>query len=443
MTIAPSPEVQVDGPGRAYPWYALGVLILAYIFAFLDRQILNLLVEPIKRDLHLNDTQVSLLQGLAFALFLSIGGLPLGRLIDTRRRVTVLAVGIAVWSVMTAGCGLARTYVQLLLCRVGVGVGEAAMTPSAYSLIGDLFKPRQLGLAVGLYSMGAYFGSGLALIAGASVIAAIPVGEIILPLLGPVQGWQTIFLVVGLPGLLVALLVATLREPRRGGPGASPPSWAETLAYFRANATALIPVNLCVAFSAMAMYGLAAWIPSFFIRAFGWTASEVGHGFGLIVMTCGAAGTLSAGLLGDRLKARGLKRGRMWVMLGAATAAIPFAIAAPLSPSPALALTLIAPLIFCLTLAIGSGPATLQEVTPNRMRGMQHALAVLTVNLVGLGLGPTLIALITDYGLQDERKVGLALAIGAPLMLAVSVLIGLVALKPYAASQARIGDLSH
>lgn len=419
----------------AYGWYALAVLVVAYVFAFLDRQILNLLVEPLKRDLHLSDTQVSLLQGLSFALCLSVASLPLGRLIDTRRRITILSFGIGFWSLMTAGCGLARGYLPLLGFRVGVGIGEATMTPSAYSLIGDYFSARRLGLAVGLYSMGAYVGSGLALVLGGQITASVPRGDVVLPLLGVVHGWQLVFLIVGLPGLLVALWASTLREPRRAdtaaGMAREKPSLAEVAGYFRANARPIVLVNLCVAFAAMTLYGLAAWVPSFFIRTFGLTAGEAGRTFGLIIMTCGPVGSLGAGLLGDLLTARGVRNGRLMVMSAGALCAAPFAVAAMLAHSPGVAFAFLAPTLLFLTLAIGSGPATLQEITPNRMRGMQHAVAVLAVNLVGLGLGPTLIALLTDGVFHDERRLWASLAIAAPCMLMISVVCGLLALRPY------------
>ena len=229
----------------AYPWYALAVLILAYVLAFLDRQVLNLLVEPMKRDLGLSDTQVSLLQGLSFALFLSIGGLPVGRLIDSRRRLTVLSAGIAVWSAMTVGCGLARGYLQLLLCRIGVGAGEAAMTPSAYSLIGDYFPPRRLGLAMGLYSMGAYVGAGLAMVIGAAAVAGAARGVVDLPLLGAIPAWQVVFLAVGLPGFVVAAWVAFLREPRRRAPGraSARPAWPRR--FFSSDACGILYSAAC------------------------------------------------------------------------------------------------------------------------------------------------------------------------------------------------------
>jgi MFS family permease len=413
----------------------LAALIAAYVLAFVDRQILNLLVEPIKRDLHLSDVSVSLLQGLSFALFLSIGGLPIGRLVDTGRRTRLLGIGIALWSLATAGCGIARGYSMLLACRIGVGVSEATMTPAAYSLIGDWFNARRQGFAMGVYSLGAYLGSGLALVLGGLVVKRVPaVTE--LPLLGALHGWQIVFLIVGLPGLAVAFWVMSLREPPRGGPSTQAPDQAELRAWFCSRARPLALVNGAVACAAMAMYGLSAWAPAFFQRHYGMAPAETGLKLGLIVMAAGSLGTLSAGLLGDLIATR-RSDGRLIVLAAAATLAAPCGLAMPLMENAQASLLLTAALIFFLTLAIGSGPATLQQVTPARMRGLQHALAVLAVNLIGLGLGPTIVALVTDHLLGDETRLGEALAIVLPMALATSCLAALVARRPYRALVAR------
>jgi MFS family permease len=397
----------------AYAFYALGVLVLAYVLAFVDRQVLNLLVEPLKRELGLSDLQVSLLQGPAFALFLSAAGLPLGRLIDRARRLTVLTLGVAAWSLAAAACGLAPTYLVLLACRIGVGAGEAVMTPSAYSLIGDWFRKERQGLAAGLYSMGAYLGSGLALIGGGALVSASEAGG--------ASGWRLAFLATGVLGLPVALWVASLREPERGGPTRRPPPWREAVAWVKGPAGAAAGVvNAAVALAAMASYALAAWIPSTLIRRFHLPAKEAGLGFGLVVVTAGVPGTLLAGVVGDALRARGVRDGRLKVLAAASLIATPFAAAAPIAPSPGRALALLWPLVFLATVAVGSGPASLQDVTPARLRGVQHALAVLAVNLFGLGLGPPLVALVTDAVLRDEAKVGLALASTTPVMLGLS-----------------------
>ncbi len=424
--------------GGAYAWYVVGVLVLAYTFSFLDRQILSLLVEPIKRDLGVNDTAVSLLQGFAFALLLALGGIPVGRRVDSGRRVTLVACGIALWSLMTAGCGLARSYSALLLCRMGVGAGESTLTPSAYSLLSDYFPPRRLGLALGAYSIGVYIGSGLALLLGAVLIARVAQLQPVLPLLGPVHAWQLIFLAVGLPGLAVALWAASLREPPRSDGAVAQPPLAEVWRYFRSNARSLVCLNLCMAFAAMMNYAVNAWVPSFLIRSFGWTAVQAGRGYGVLIVICGSLGVVCGGLLGDWLVGRGVHDGRLRVMAGAALAAAPCAAAAPLLGGAWAALALLAPATFFVTMIIGSGPSALQELVPSRMRGLASAVAVLVVNLIGLGLGPTCIAAITDYVIGDERQLGRALAVAAPLMLLASAGFAFYGRRPYLRSRARL-----
>jgi MFS family permease len=318
----------------------------------------------------------------------------------------------------------------MLLARIGVGVGEATMTPAAYSLLGDYFPPRRLGLAVGLYSMGSYIGSGLALVAGGAVLSLLPVAPIAVPLLGAVRGWQVLFLLLVPVGLITALIVATLREPARRDDLLAA-DWQAIRAYAARHWRAVAGIDLSVGLLGIATYGLLSWLPSLFVRQFGWKPGAAGMAIGLIVILCCSAGTLSAGLLGDRLRRRGAIDGRLRVMAGAAITAVPLAIAMPLVPAPWLALTLLAPLLFCIAAGLGSGPATLQEITPNRLRGLQHAVAVLTANLIGLGLGPTFVALLTDKWFHDPARLGLSLAIVAPVALACAALLALATAAPY------------
>ncbi len=210
-------------PPRRYAWFVVGVLTLAYIFSFIDRQILSLMVGPIQHDLEIGEKQMSLLMGASFAVFYTFFGIPLGRLADTRSRRGLIAVGIALWSFMTAGCGLARTFWQLALMRMGVGVGEASLSPSAYSLISDYFPPERRSTAMSVYSMGIYLGSGLAFILGGFITLLVSGRDTTpLPWIGELRSWQIVFLAVGLPGLLVALLLLTVREPVRRGALAPP-----------------------------------------------------------------------------------------------------------------------------------------------------------------------------------------------------------------------------
>ncbi|MFY9571890.1 MAG: MFS transporter, partial [Blastocatellia bacterium] len=219
MAQSQKPQVEDEPyPAIGYAWYVVGVLTLVYIFSFIDRQILSLLVRPIRRDLGISDFQMSLLMGFSFALFYTFFGLPLGRLADSRSRRTIIAAGFTVWSIMTAACGLARNFAHMLLLRMGVGVGEAALSPAAYSMITDYFPPRRRATAISVYSMGIYIGSGLAFIVGGLVAGAASAQETWdLPLVGATRPWQVVFFIVGLPGVLLALLMYTVREPVRRG----------------------------------------------------------------------------------------------------------------------------------------------------------------------------------------------------------------------------------
>lgn len=440
--LAPTDE---GYPSTAYGWYVVGVLTLAYVFSFLDRQILSLLVEPMKADLNLNDTQISLLQGLAFAVCNALAGLPLGRLVDTQRRTTLVAAGIAFWSVATAGCGLVRSYGALLILRMGVGAGEAVLTPAANSLIGDHFPPHKVGFPLAVYSIGIFIGGGLALVIGATVIAgAIEAGPAYVPLVGEIRPWQTVFLIVGLPGLLVALLALSLREPARKGalrrsdapdgtgkPEAPP--LREVFAFLNENRRAFISVNLFMGFSAVAGYGVAVWVPSMFIRRHGWTAVEIGHAYGLLLLVFGTAGVLMGGWLGDVMTRRNGPGGRLRIAIAVKLLTIPFIVGYTLLPDGTLALLPLAASIFLPTFMNGLSPAILQQMVPNQMRGTAISISLLVVNMLGLGVGPTLIAVLTDHVFQDPGMIHLSILFVCVAMAAISLIFILIAYRPYVA----------
>lgn len=439
----PRPADAKPYPSPVYAWYVVGVFVLAYTFSFIDRQILSLLVGPMKRDLVITDTEMSLLQGLAFAAFYTIMGLPIGRLVDRRNRVGIISVGVFFWSLMTALCGTAKVYWQLLLYRVGVGVGEAALSPAAYSVISDYFPPNRLGIAIGVYGMGVYIGAGLALVIGAEVIGMVSNGgDLILPVLGHVYTWQIVFFIVGLPGLLVALWVRTIREPERrghlrreiGADGVERDAevpLGEVLAYIKANAAAFLAMNFCFAFLAMMAYGIAAWVPTFFVRTHGWSVVDAGRWYGWIIVIFGTAGVVAGGAIGDLVRSRGYRNGRIIVMACTGLVTLPFAVAFPLVDNPMLALALLAPASFFATFTTGVGPSALQEMMPNQMRGFASALSGFIVNLIGLGLGPTSIALVTDFVFKDEQMLRYSLAYVSPVILLIGSTIGFFALRPY------------
>ncbi len=440
------PESGDRYPSAAFAWYACAVLLLASTLSFLDRSIISLLVIPIEHDLGIGDTEVSLLQGFSFALFYALLGLPIARIVDARSRRGVIAVGILFWSLMTAGCGLAGRFWQLFLARVGVGAGEAALLPGATSLLADYFPPRRRGLALGIFATGIFLGSGFALIVGGLLIKALEGKSYALPLLGELHTWQIVFLVVGLPGVLVALLMLTVREPPRLGTAAGGGAMGRGLplrevgAYLKSNLHTFICHNLGFTMLAFAGYASSAWIPTMFVRTHGWTAAQTGVRFGIVALLVGPVGSIIGGWISDRFEARGRRDGKFRVGILAALASLPLGIAFPLIPDPLVSLLLIAPYFFFVSFVWGLAPAALQEIMPNQMRGQAAALYSGFLNLVGLGLGPTSVAFVAEFVLGDPGRLNVAMAMVVPVAAALSALLFWMGIKPYGRTLDRLRD---
>lgn len=420
-------------PSSLRAWSTVAILMLAYVLSFIDRQILNLLVGPIRRDLVISDTQMSLLMGLSFALFYTVCGIPLGRLADTKSRRGLIAIGVLFWSAMTAACGMARLYWQFLLCRIGVGVGEAALSPAAYSLIADSFPAERRATAISVYSMGVYLGSGLAFLLGGLVIKfASAQGDVLLPVLGEVRPWQLIFLILGAAGVLFTLLLLAVREPARRGVGAGVAvPLIEVGRYLRANRRTVLYHNFGFAGLAFAGYGSAAWIPTFFIRTYGWDAGHVGVVYGSIVAVFGCLGIVFGGRLADWMAKRGRTDANMRVGLYAAMAALPCVASFPLMDNALWAAALMAPTVFCLSMPFGVAPAAIQEIMPSAMRGQASAIYLFVITLIGLGIGPTAVALVTDYLFADDQALRYSLLIVSTLAVSSSLFLLAKGLQPY------------
>ncbi|WP_417706520.1 spinster family MFS transporter [Pseudomonas sp.] len=427
-------------PSSARAWATVAILMVAYVLSFVDRQILNLLVEPIRRDLAINDTQMSLLMGLSFALFYTVCGIPLGRVADTRSRRGLIAVGILFWSAATAACGMAKLYWQFLLCRIGVGVGEAALSPAAYSLIADSFPAERRATAISVYSMGVYLGSGLAFLVGGLVIQfASAQGDVTLPVLGEVRPWQLIFLILGVAGVFFTLLMLAIKEPVRRGVGAGVAvPLSEVGRYIRANRRTVLLHNFGFAGLAFAGYGSAAWIPTFYIRTYGWDAGQVGIVYGSIVAVFGCLGIVFGGRLADWMAKRGRSDANMRVGLYAALGALPMVVLFPLMDSAFLASLLLAPAVFCLSMPFGVAPAAIQEIMPNSMRGQASAIYLFVITLIGLGVGPTAVALVTDFVFADDSALRYSLLIVTTLAVLMSITLLAKSLKPYRESVTRL-----
>lgn len=409
-------------PSSFYAWYVLALLTLAFVFSFIDRQILNLLVNPIQRDLGIGEKEMSLLMGASFAVFYTLLGIPLGRLADIWSRRWLIVWGIAFWSLMTACCGLTQKFWQLALARMGVGVGEASLSPAAYSLIADYFPPERRSTAMGVYGMGIYIGMGMALVLGGLVIKFTATqDDVIVPVLGAIRSWKLVFFIVGLPGLLVALLLLTISEPVRqgvrkksvGGDSTvvAAPSLGQVFAYILANRGTFAFLYFALAMTALEGYGSAAWIPTFFVRRYDWSPGDTGLAFGLLVGIFGTAGIVAGGRLADLLHHRGIRDANLRVALAGIAAWLPFGALFPLMTSGRGAAVVLAPALFFGSMPFGLAPAAIQQLLPNKMRGQASAIYLFVINLIGLGLGPTIIALLTEDVFQDKKAIHLSLLI--------------------------------
>ena len=405
-------------PRTAYAWYVVAVLMLAYILSYVDRSILTLLVEPIKRDIGLSDTEISLLHGFAFALFYTLMGFPIGRLADRRHRVGIIAVGIAIWSFMTAACGLAKSFTHLFLARVGVGFGEAALNPAAYSMIADYFRPHLISRATSTYVMGTYLGFGVAYIVGGAVVAAVShQPDVELPLVGSIAAWQMVFFYVAAPGLLLLLLLLTVREPMRRGrlhtDSVQGATLRELLGFVRVNWRTFLAHSLGFGCLGLLVNGMALWTPTFMLRTYGWEMADAGIAYGVLLLVFGGSGVYIGGWVADRIDRNGRRGGPFIAALSFALGAILPAIAYPLMPSAPWALVLMAPMILCSGAPWGVAVSALQQMAPNELRGQVGAVYLFTVNLIGIGLGPTFVALLTDYFFSDPAALRYSMSIVA------------------------------
>ncbi len=402
-------------PSPTKAWYAVFILVIAFIFSFIDRIIIALLVDPLKLDLGLTDTQLGVLQGLAFAVFYALVGIPIGRWADRYSRRTIIGVGIFLWSLMTAACGLAMSFVQLFLARVGVGVGEAALSPPAYSMISDMFPPRKLGRAMGVYQSGAFFGAGIAFLVGGLVIQMVSGSEAMsVPVLGEVRPWQTVFFIVGLPGILVALLMFTVTEPLRRGTVAGQEGGiplSEVISFVKSRGRVFGAHFVGFALLAVPITTILTWAPTHFIRALEFAPPRAALTLGTILILLSPLGVFAGGALSDYLQQRGHKDAPLRVGILAGLLLLPLTLTATQVSDPQLAVWLFCPFIFCASLGLAMAPAALQLVVPNQMRAQVSATWMLVLNIVTAGIGPTAVPFISDLFFAGPAGIGKAMAL--------------------------------
>lgn len=435
-----NPAPQTTAPGRPSPsvaWYTVILCMIAYVLSFVDRQIIALLIEPIQADLQISDTQFSLLTGLAFSLFYATMGLPIARWADVGSRPFIISAGIVVWSFATALCGMTRTFWQLFLARMGVGVGEAALSPAAYSIITDSFPKERLGFALGVYSIGVFLGSGLAFLVGGTVIEVVEgMGGLTLPVVGDVKPWQATFFIVGLPGILIGLLFyLTVRDPVRTGlddPGAAGGySISQVTQYIRGHKASFTAHYLGFGLLSLAMFALLTWAPAWMIRVYEMSAREVGIYLGFTVLVANSAGTLFSGWLTDRFTRRGHNNAPLRSGIVGGLGVIVPAVLFSSMPSFGWSLALLAVAFFFASFPVATSATGLQVMAPNRMRAQVTALFFLAMNLFGITGGSSLVALATDYLFRDPLAVGYSMSMTCAIAGALGAGVLLWGLKPF------------
>lgn len=408
-----SPPTELTGPAPK-AWLAVGLLTLAYMLSYVDRTIITLLVGPIRADLGLTDTQFSLLHGLAFAIFYTVLGVPMARWADRHNRRSLIVAGVALWSLMTAIGGLTRSFGQLFAARVGVGVGEAALSPAAYSLITDLFPRRRLGLALALYGAAVYIGIGLTfLLGGWAVQQFVASGPRMIGPLGLVQPWQQMLLLVGLPGLAVALLLLlALPEPRhQARPAADRGDRGKLMDFLRTHWLFFAGHFLGFAMLTLMFNGYLAWIAEYCLRNHGWDRSRTGAVVGAIVLFAGTSGMLCGGVAVDAAVRRDVGSAALKVALFGALALLPWPLWTTMADSPAWMFVGFTPIIFFSAFCFGPAVVAIQTETPPPLRAQVSALYLFVINMTGIGFGGTAVALVSDRILGGEASLGKAMAI--------------------------------
>ena len=405
---------QQDWPKPAYAWYALTVISIGYIFAFIDRIVIGILTPDIIKSLHLTDTQMGLLQGLAFALFYTVFGIPLGWIADRGNRQRILSAGMTVWSVMTAACGLPTTFWPLFGARVGVGIGEATLGPCASSLIADWFPPEKRAKAFGFYTTATALAAIISYLMASLLLAWLGRYPVIdLPLVGAREPWQVVFIALGVLGLLpTALFAFTVVEPvRRGMVNATQAVAAGTWAFLRANAVTLSCLMVGASLIILEVYATVQWVPTYYLRTFGWSPAKTGFYLAILQSPCGLVSAFVSGYVVDWLKARGIKDAVWMLMLAGAIGCTVFGGLAPLMPAPELAMALFMMKALFVNFVPVGALAAMADVTPNQHRGFVVSLYVIMTGLFAQGAGPLMVGVLTDSVFHDPKAIGQSLAL--------------------------------
>lgn len=428
-------------------WYVVFMLTVASTLSFIDRQILNVMIGPIKRDLGgLSDTEISLIIGLAFSTVYSLTTLPLARIADRYNRRNVIAAGIFSWSLMTALAGMANSFSQLFTARMGVGIGEASLGPATTSMLADYFEQHRLPLAYGIVATAPFIGTGLASMVGGPLVDYLEARpQMVLPLFGEMYSWQTVLVVVGLPGILLALAMFTIREPARTGASAGRSegySYAELWDFCRSRKKYL--TYHFVAYLCLSIQGFAflTWVVEFFVRTHGWTRTEIGLTYGSIAFLVGILGSVWAGYYAGLMLGRGRADAPMRLTLWGTIGLGPLAVIMPLVPNDWLAVAIIVPITFFMAMPPGLSNAALQAISPNRLRGQMIAVYLICVSFLSYLFAPLIIGLMNDYIFGREDAIHLSLSSLAAINYLIAAICLALSLKPLEDAIGRVSEFA-
>ena len=433
----PIPETQQPArdpwPSAAQGWLAAALLALASIGSQFDRTVINLMVEPLKRAFTLDDTHFGMLQSIPFGIFYILACVPIGRLADRYSRRLIIAAGVGLFGLFAMASGLARSFMQLFMTRIGVAVGEASLTPAAMSMLSDLFPAARLSRPVSGFLMSAPVGQGLAFMGGGTLLQWLTTSTVLSRApLSSLAPWQAAFIVVGAPVLLLVPVFLLQREPARRGPGAAAPlPLRDVTLVLRTRAAALIPMFSGFAMVNLVSYTFFIWTPAFLQRTYGWNTGQVGVAFGMIILVFGTSGVFCAGWLSDQLARRGHLDAQLRVAAFGFVGCGIFGALAPLMPTAATALLLLAPAIFLSMMPYPCAATAIQLIVPNRARAQVTALYVTLTTLVGLVVGPLVVGLMTDHIFHDPADIRYSLAIVVGIAAPVMFVLLLAALRPF------------
>lgn len=440
MTKQASGDLALQWQDSAYGWWVCAVLCLCFTFSYMDRAVVPLLIGPLQKAFGLSDTGIGLLQGLAFAVFYALFGFPLARVADNGHRRNLILCGLVVWCLATVGCGLARTTPQLFAGRIAVAVGEAVLAPAAVSILSDYFSTKARTRALSIYSMGVYFGGGLALALGGALMRAVGPKGATLPCFGHLETWRLVFVVLGLAGLALVPMLLSVREPTRlsdtGGRSMGASTLAELAAEFARKRGALLAVVLGFATLALGGTTFQAWAPTLFVREHGWAISKAGQALGLFTIVLGPAGAIVGALLAERLARAGHPDSKLRVGI---LSAMGCCVAGLLATAPwaKVAFTAMVAMQFLIGFNFGLVQASLAELLPNRMRAVASACFIAASNLLAATLGPLLVGVLNDRVFHDPMMIATSIRIVAPTAFAAAAVVLLWGLRPYGQALAK------